>query len=110
MILILNEALDEALREQLDRDANAQDVTLNDAAGLILAAHYKLRWPLSDASYRPSTAARFKLRVPEAMHRKIRLDAARDQSTARGIVLNILSIHYGLEPVARHRRPRRMPA
>jgi predicted HicB family RNase H-like nuclease len=49
----------------------------------------------------------FKLRVPEDLHRSIRIDAAERLMTIRGIALNILSDHLGTKHVDPYRRPRR---
>ena len=83
-----------------------QNRTLNDTAALIVAARLKGRVPLSPAPYRPG-ADRFKLMVPEQLHRKIRMEAARRHGTIRGTVLSILAEHFELEPISSTRRPRR---
>lgn len=106
MKLILNEVLRDDLRQALEGEAEDRNITLNDVAGEILAAHYGLTWRLTGAPY-TSVAARFKLRVPEPLHKKIRQEYARDSSkTVRGIVLSILAEHYGIPPIYPHRRRR----
>lgn len=108
--LILNEVLPTNLRRALDRDAKAQDVTLNDAAGAILAKHFELAWEYSGKRYQPR-AAQFKLRVPEALHLKIRVEAALDPRTVvRGIAVSVLASHYGLAAISPTRRPRSVPS
>jgi hypothetical protein len=104
--LVLNEELPQDIRERLDATAKEMDRTLNDTACAILVEHLGGRRPTSTASYRP-VAARFKLMVPEGLHRKIRREAIRRQGTIRGVVLSILADHYGLEPIPVTRRPRR---
>lgn len=81
-----------------------RNITLNDAAGLVLAEHYGKKWMLTGSPYRP--VVRFKFRVPLALHRAIRRDAYRGRHTMRGIVFNVLADHYGLEPIDPNRRPR----
>ena len=51
--LILNEVLPEALRLHLEATAKSEDVTLNDAAGAILATYFGLKWEYSGKPYRP---------------------------------------------------------
>lgn len=105
-VLILNEVLPAELREALERDAEAQDTTLNDVAGAILAKRFELNWELSGRPHRPM-AEQFKLRVPAHLHLKIRMSAALAGHTVRGTVLVALSEHYGLEAITPTRRPRR---
>lgn len=105
--LILNEVLPPELRAALEAEAQNQDITLNDAAGRILAKRFDLLWEDSGKKYRPM-ADQFKLRVPEALHVKLRMTAALDHRTVvRGIVLSVLAEHYGLAAIAPTRRPRR---
>ena len=106
MKLILNEVLRDDLRAKLEDEARERDITLNDVAGEILAARYGLTWRMTGAAY-TSVATRFKLRVPEPLHKKIRQEYARDSSkTVRGIVLSVLAQHYDIEPIYPHRRRR----
>lgn len=109
MILILNEVLPEDLRSEIERDAQERGVSMNDTAGLILSERYGLKWVEETSPYRPM-ADRFKIRVTDDLHRAIRMDAAEDQGTVRGIVLSLLASHYGLPEISPHRRPRRAPA
>jgi len=95
--LVLNEELPLGLRRRLVRDARERDVRINDVAGEILAAHYGAKWVPSGLTYRKSTARTDKIRVPEALHKKIRLGALRASKTMRGVVLEILAAHYGFE-------------
>lgn len=108
--LILNEVLPAELRAALDQDAESQDVTLNDVAGAILAEHFGLEWEYSGKKYAPR-AAQFKLRVPEGLHLKIRIEAALDPRTVvRGIAVSVLASHYGLAAISPTRRPRSVPS
>lgn len=106
MKTVVNEVIREDVREQLDREANVWDCTLNDVATRILSDHYQIKWVPTGARY-SELKPRTKLRVPETLHRKIRMEYARDQrKTVRGIVLSILAAHYGLEPISPYRRAR----
>ena len=103
---IVNEILREDLRAALETDAQQRNLSLNDAAVRVLAREFRVRWQSSDGGYRAS-ADRFKLRIPEHIHRAIRVRAAREEGTMRGVSLGILADHYGVEPIDLRRRPRR---
>lgn len=107
--LILNEVLPVEVREALERDAKAAGVTLNDAAGAVLAKHFQVEWEHSGRPYR-EMAPQFKMRVPEHLHWKIRMSAALAGHTVRGTVLATIAEHYGLDAIVPTRRPRRQPA
>lgn len=103
----VNEVLPEDLRAALEKDAEQRNLSLNDAAVRVLAREFRVRWESSGTGYRTS-ADRFKLRIPEHIHRAIKVRAAREPGgTVRGVSLSILADHYGLEPIAPNRRPRR---
>lgn len=104
--LILNEVLPPEMRAALEVDAQNQDVTLNDVAGAILAKHFDLEWEYSGKPYR-EMAQQFKLRVPEALHLRLRMNAALDKRTVvRGIVISVLANHYDLGSYSQARRSR----
>lgn len=107
--LILNEVLPEDVRTALDRDAQRQDVTLNDVATAILAKQFEVECVPSGRQYRPM-ADQFKLRVPETLHWKIRMSAALAGHTVRGTVLATIAEHYKLKAITPTRRPRRQTA
>lgn len=106
MKLILNEELSPDLREALDQDAQAENITMNDAAVRILAEEFGTEWRPSGFPYR-ALASRFKLRVPDELHWKIRMEAANTQATIRGVVLNVLAEHYGTATTSPFRRLRK---
>ena len=106
MKMILNETLPEDLRHELEEDARMRDMTMNDAATRILSQRFGIEWQPSGRGFR-ETSVRFKLRVPEELHRELRLEAAEHMQTIRGTTLNALSTHYQTEIVEPHRRPRR---
>lgn len=109
LTLVVNEEIPQDLRAALQRDAQARNWSLNDVANKVLADHYRVDFSYSGTSYR-LTAPRFKLRVPERIHRKLREEAAHKLQTIRGTALNILSVHFGTERVSPQRRPRRTAA
>ena len=104
--MILNEVLPVDLRKAVEADAEIRDVSLNDAAVRILCEHFDLQCEMR-SGYRSPQADRFKLRVPDELHRAIRIEAAQCGLTARGVVLSLLSKHYGTEAIDPSRRPRR---
>ena len=56
MKLILNEELPKDLRRALDREAKAENHTVNDIAAAILSHHFDVEWSESKASFRPVAA------------------------------------------------------
>lgn len=104
--LILNEELPEDLREALLSDAETNGVTVNDAANKVLSSRFGTKWRKSGFPYR-EVSQRFKLRVPEDLHREMRIEAADRLVTIRGVALNTLSGHYGTEEISPNRRPRK---
>lgn len=103
--MILNEPLPKDLREQIEADARLRDLTLNDTCVRVLAEYFGVAWE-PRSRYRKTQSERFKLRVPEDLHRAIRLEAAQRLLTARGVALSILSEHYETERISPERRPR----
>lgn len=106
MKLILNEELPATLRKALDREAEAENLTVSDAASKVLCERFEVTFSPSRTSFRP-VAKRFKLRVSEDLHRLIRMEAAIKSQTVRGIVLSILAEHYGVKPIDPQRRRRK---
>jgi hypothetical protein len=103
--LILNEILPLDLRHALDQDAEAQDITVNDAATKVLGAHYATTWRPSGFRFRP-VADQFKLRVDDELHREIRVDAASNGHTVRGVTLRTLAAYYNVTEINPYRRAR----
>lgn len=104
--MILNEELPVDLRRKIDREAKQQDRTVNDIAASILCEHFDIECVPSRASFHP-VADRFKLRVSDELHHRIRVEAAIRSQTVRGVALSILSEHYGTKPIDPHRRRRK---
>ena len=107
--LILHEALPSDLRSALDKDAKKDNITVNDAAVRVLSEHFKIEPQLSGFHYRP-VAEKFKLRVPDELHKLIRIQAAHRLQTVRGVSLSLLALHYGARPIDPGRRPRKVAA
>lgn len=105
----MNEEIPQDLRQALQAEAQRRNWSLNDVASKILADHYNVEFDHPRTTYR-LTAQRFKLRVPERIHRKLREEAAHKLQTIRGTALSILSVHFGTEQVNPQRRPRRHAA
>lgn len=110
LTLVVNEEIPSDLRAALQKEAQERNWSLNDVANKVLADHYREEFSYSGTSYRQTTAARFKLRVPERIHRRLREEAAHKLQTIRGTSLNILAVHFGTERINPQRRPRRQAA
>ena len=104
--LIFQDDLTDDLREALEADAREKDITMNDAAGRVLAKRYELVWTDTGASFSSVSTLPFRLRVPEDIWLKARLDSIARGGTLRGVVLNALHQHYGLGTSDVRRRPR----
>jgi hypothetical protein len=105
-ILVFNDELPAKLAKALKADAKKRNVTMNDRANAILAERYAVDEFTSGAEYSAPSAKRFRLKVPEHLRDALAIEAAEKRATIRGITLNILASHYGLEPVETGRRPR----
>ena len=108
-VLIFYEPLPSDILLAVDAEARKRDVTPYDLVREILSERYKQKWSYSGLPYRPA-GERFKLRVSQELRRRLQMDAAKNDSTIRGIVLSTLASHYGLAPISSGRRPRRSPA
>lgn len=106
-----------ALHGALDTTAEVEKISINEAAVRILSDHYKVKHSTPENGLRGHTGpARTRLVNPDStkltirggakLHRKIAVDAARRDGTLRGVILEILCLHYDLpaEPIGR--RPR----
>lgn len=107
--LILNEEIPDDLRAAIDKEAQEDNITVNDAAVRALSDHFQIEPQLSGFQYRP-VSIRFKLRVPDALHQLIRIQAAHRLQTVRGVALSQLAFHYGARPIDPGRRPRKVAA
>jgi hypothetical protein len=100
------------IRLALVKDASEQNVSINERAVSILAAHYKVKHQPSGVPFALADGnggRNLSIRGGAALHRKIDVDRAkRGGGTLRGIVLERLALHYELSEVPPiGRRPRR---
>jgi hypothetical protein len=96
------------IRDALVADAYKQNVSINERAVSILCAHYKVKHQPSGTPFTADSGGKnLSVRGGAKLHRKIDIDRARrGGGTLRGIVLERLALHYGLEPPPIGRRPR----
>lgn len=96
------------IREALVAEARAENISINEAALRILAGHYVAKVEPSGVPFTADTGGRnLAIRAGENLHRRISIDAAKRGGTLRGVVLETLALHYGMEPEPIGRRPRR---
>jgi hypothetical protein len=97
------------LWEAIIADAEAQGTSRTEVAVAILARRFSVKRQPSGAPFRRvevDLADPLKLRVPVRLRDKIRLAAARQGATIRGIVVAELADEYGLPVPSTARRPR----
>lgn len=89
-------------------DAQANNVTYQEAAVRILAGRFGVRRVASDRQFVSGTrgGSELHLEVPVELRKKLRRRALEVDGTMRGVVLATLAEHYGLGEVASGRRPR----
>lgn len=87
-------------------------MSINDTAVSILAAWYRVKHQPSGVPFTAEQgSSNLAIRGGAKLHRKIDIDRARrGGGTLRGIVLERLALHYGLEPPPIGRRPPRATA
>lgn len=95
------------IREVLVADAQKQNVSLNEVVVQILAARFKVKVAPTGAPFTDGEAEKLSVRAGPKLHMKIDVERAKRSGTMRGIVLEALALHYGLEPQPVGRRPRR---
>lgn len=97
------------IRENLLASAEIENISINETAVRILAEHYVVGG--IEPSGVPFTGdhggKNLAIRTGKNLHRRISIDAAKRGGTLRGVVLETLALHYGLEPEPIGRRPRR---
>lgn len=98
------------IKAALVDDARAQNVSINEAAVKILASCYRVKHIPSGMPFTSEEGGKnLSIRGGAKLHRKIDIDRARrGGATLRGVVLERLALHYGLEPPPVGRRPREM--
>lgn len=101
------------LRTALATQAEERNVPMGRVAVEILADACHMPDVVNDMNWRQhyrgsENVSDFSFRMPPKLHRKTRMEAARNGATVRGIVISILSAHYGLgEQPATRRTPER---
>jgi len=98
-----------AIREALSEDAQARDVSRNEAAVAVLAARYSVERQPSSTPFRPvavDTDGPITFDVPTKLREKLRVAAARQGATIAGLIRAALAEHYGLPVEPPTRRPR----
>lgn len=100
------------IRDLLVADAYGRNISINEAAVEILTTHYKVKHIPSGAPFTSEQNGKdLLIRGGAKLHRKIDMERARrGGGTLRGIVLERLALHYGLEPEPIGRRPKRKEA
>lgn len=104
---ILVEDVPEKIRDLVVAEAKHRDVSINEMAVGILAAAYGVEREPSGRGFRGETGSnQFLLAVPEELRTAIRMHAARIGSTQRGVVIEQLAKHFGIDapPTDRRRR------
>lgn len=93
----------------IENDAREQGTSRTEVAVAILARRFRVARQPSGAPFRKVEIGRdepLKLRVPERLRDKLRIAAARQDATIRGIVVAELSAEYGLPVPSTARRSR----
>ena len=107
--LVLNEPLPAELREAMEEEAERLDLTMNDLAVKILSMHFHVAFEPSERSRYKEVSQQFKLRISDDLHMRIRVEAANERATVRGLVISILGAYYGFD-FKSGRRPRKPAA
>jgi predicted HicB family RNase H-like nuclease len=105
------------LRAALVSAARDNHISVNEQAVRVIATHYKVKLSTPENGLRGQTGPsphierkpdteKLSIRGPASLHRKIAIDAAKRDGTLRGVVLEQLSLHFGLEAEPIGRRPR----
>lgn len=90
-------------------DAEERRTSRTEVAVAILAKRFRVRRDPSGAPFRRGeldVTEPLKLRVPEKLRAKLRMEAARTGGTIRGVVLATLAAEYGLPVPSTGRQPR----
>lgn len=90
-------------------DAERQGTSRTEVAVAILARRFRVRRAPSGAPFRHKdldVTEPLKLRVPDGLRDKIRVEAARTGATIRGVVVATLAEAYGLPIPGTGRKPR----
>lgn len=92
---------------KLTGDARRRNVSVNDAAVAIVSAALDIERDATGAPFRqPPTTQTLKLNMPERVRRQLKMDAAANGDTMRGLVIHYLATHYNLNAPSARRRAR----
>jgi hypothetical protein len=108
-VQIIVQDVPDALQAKLVADAQQKETPVADRALDILCQHFRVPYAPSTRGYTAVTSTSrllFSRRVPERLRTKLNMEAAKVGGTQRGVILKILSEHYGLPAVSPRRRPR----
>lgn len=96
------------IRRALIRAAQTQGVSVNEVAARILANHCGInRQHGAHRFVALTTDGRMTFRVPAEVRRCLRIEAAEQGATMRGLVIRALAGEYGIEFTDTNRRPRK---
>lgn len=101
--------MSEAMRQALAADAEAKDVSRNEAAVEVLCSAYGIdRGVPRRSSYRPipENDGPITFELPKPLRDKLRVQAARKGATMAGLIRVALAEHYELPPEEPTRKPR----
>lgn len=111
------EGVSPELRAALVSSAKDQDISINEVAVRVLADHYKVKVTTPENglrgqrekathSFERAETDKLSIRGPASLHRKLSEDAKRRGGTLRGVILERLSLNFGLSPEPITKRPR----
>lgn len=96
------------IRTALIKDAMKQGVSVNEVAARILAAHCQIEREHGVHRFvAMTTDGRMTFRVPAEVRRCLRIEAAEQGATIRGLVIQALAAPYGIDFNDTTRRPRK---
>lgn len=94
---LLIESVPVRTRRALQNEAREEGVSINDVAVAILCDRYEMGCQPTAPRYYPGRNSRkLYLRLPPAVHRALRVEAASNGWTQGGLVLRVIAEHYGL--------------
>lgn len=92
---------------KLTGDARRRNVSVNDAAVAIIASSLGIDRDATGAPFRqPPSTSTLKLNMPEVVRRQLKMDAAANDDTMRGLAIHYLATHYKLNAPSARRRAR----
>lgn len=105
---ILVHDIPERLLRRVTRDAKRRDVSINEAVASAVAAAYQFPREPSGSRFRGPTTTRttILLTLPDELHRTVKVKAATEGATMRGLILAALAGRYGMKVETPERRKR----